>query len=106
MTSTREVLIPTLTVLLIGMTGLGPLRAQEAPRRPTAFSSLESLEEYYSRQAAALERRRIEDLAALAALKTGHEADAVYRKLFHLAIAHDLATAASAAARTYLSAGG
>jgi len=91
MMPTREILTPALAALLIGMTSFVPLRAQEAPKRSAAFTSLESLEDYYRRQAAELQRRRIADLAALATRKAGPEADAVYRKLFHLAIAHDLA---------------
>ncbi len=79
-------------------------RAQEAPKSTTPFASLEALHASYTRQFAELERRRIADLAALASQQVGPEADAVYRDLFHQAIARDLFAEAEPAAERCLSA--
>jgi thiol-disulfide isomerase/thioredoxin len=104
MISARGVLALALSAFSLAPPLLAVARAQEAPKSAPRFSSLEALHASYTRQFAELERRRIADLAALATRQIGPEADAVYRDLFHLAIARDLFAEADPAAERCLSA--
>jgi thiol-disulfide isomerase/thioredoxin len=79
---------------LWGPTAAVPLRAGEPP----PFRSLGELNAAYDRQHLELDRRRITDLAALAAGLNGAEADAAYTQLFQLAVTRGLSADAEPAA--------
>ena len=80
---------------------------QEAPKpkgdAPRAFASRAELNAHFDAEFLQVDRRRISDLAALAAKLTGPEADLTYQDVFNLAVARDQYDAAEPAAETYLS---
>jgi thiol-disulfide isomerase/thioredoxin len=84
------------TALMILLPAL-PVAAQER-EAGNSRDKLDPLNASYQEQLRAIERRWIADLAALAEQGSAPEADAAYRQLFALAIAHDLCPEAMAAA--------
>jgi thiol-disulfide isomerase/thioredoxin len=106
MIPTRRAFALILSLFSLALPTHGVGRAQDAPESPTLYPSLEALHASYSQQFAELERRRIADLSTLATRKVGPEADAVYRDLFHLAVARDLFAEANPAAERCLSIAG
>jgi thiol-disulfide isomerase/thioredoxin len=104
MRKTWKALTLTMGIFALGPSTTGDARAQELPKPPPAFPSLAALHASYREQFAALERRRLTDLAALASRSGGAERDAAYRDLFHLAIARDLWHEAGPAAEQCLAA--
>jgi thiol-disulfide isomerase/thioredoxin len=77
-------------------------QAAPDPGSGQAYNSVADLDAAYVEQAAALEKRRLADLTALAARLTGLEAERAYREAFDLAVARGLYVQAEPAARAYL----
>ena len=88
-----------LVLLLAVCAHAQPAQAQVATTPAPSFDSLQALDAYYNRQLDDLERRRITDLAALAAAKRGADADAAYRALFQRVLDHGPLDAAVPAAQ-------
>lgn len=105
MTSSRRTLAACLGMVALAMPAPDAARAQGESRPAGGFATLEALDAFYADRLDDLERRRIADLADLAARKSGPEADAVYGDLFRRAIAHDRHLAADPAAERCLAAG-
>jgi thiol-disulfide isomerase/thioredoxin len=84
--------------ILIALAGMA-VHAQDETR---PFHSLSELNAYYKKQADELDRRKLLDLAALAARSKGAEAETAFRGAFDLAVAKGLYGAAEPAAREYL----
>jgi peroxiredoxin len=95
-------------VLISGLLAGLAARAADEPQaaaRPadrTTFETREAVDAHYREQLAALERRHLDDLAAVAARQEGQDADLSYRELFNLAIARDLYPHAERAAERVL----
>jgi thiol-disulfide isomerase/thioredoxin len=79
--------------------------AAQTVRRVFAAESAQAIDDEYNRQVLELGRRRLEQLAQLAAGQQPAEAAATYERLFRLAIADDLFTTAEPAAGKVLEQG-
>lgn len=86
-------------------TAVGDVKKTAAPKddRTRPFKSLAELDEAYVHRQERLEKERLADLNDLAARQTGAEAEATYRQLFDLAMAHNEYESAEKAARRYQS---
>jgi thiol-disulfide isomerase/thioredoxin len=76
-----------------------PARARQAGQ---AFGSLADLEASYARQAADLDRKKLADLAALAARSSGDDSERAFRAAFDLGVARGFYQEAEPIARAYL----
>ena len=96
----RNVAIILVAVASLTGAAMVPVRAgaQDQAERPTsrvirvarADDPIQAIDDEYNRQVLELARRRLEQLARLAARQTPAEAAATYERLFRLAIADDL----------------
>lgn len=94
-------ILPALAILAATAGTLGA----DGPRPPAgSFRSLEELDAACDRQSADLDRRRMADLADLAARADGAGSAAAYARLFHLAIGRNLLAEAGPAADRCLAA--
>jgi glutathione peroxidase-family protein len=99
---------PQSLILVAALAGPAQCLAQDlkaAPAQGPKAASIEAINAGYSRQLAALERQRLEQLGELAAGQPKAEADATHREYFQLAIAKDLYPEAEATARRLIEAG-
>ena len=95
----------TCLALILTLGALAPaLETKIQAQQPDAgrLASRDALDDYYAKQTLDLDRRRIADLATLAAKSTGDEAENAYRDLFALAVARNLYDEADQAASAYL----
>jgi peroxiredoxin len=94
----RFTLTLVLGTVLIPLPTACPVVAQEQEAGHCP-GKLDALDFSYRQELSAIERRWIADLADLADMSSGPEADDAYRQLFNLAIARDLCIEAQPAAR-------
>ena len=115
----RNVAIAAATLALVGfMAQVGaqdktrsaprPKDTQDAPKADevrSKFLTRESLDDYYEKRFAELDKERIADMAALAPKLKDAESEGTYSELFNLAVTRDQYEAAEKAAEEFLKSG-